>query len=166
MSNLVFLTVQYAMAFAAYLLIYRHYLRAWLRTRRFEDAVLPFLLLHCFRYLGLSMLVTGQIAEVVPREALRIMAYGDLAAAFSALLAALAISARSRLGPLLVAIFTVVGIGDLIVIGPTALNAGIFEADIGTMWFFLVTYAPALVLSHFYIAYRLYGFYFAPDFQR
>jgi len=69
---------------------------------------------------------------------------------------AIAVSARSKLSVPLVALFTLVGIGDLIMIAPTANNAGVIDADIGAMWFFLVIFAPALLLNHLYGAYRLF----------
>jgi len=155
MSNTVIQVIQTAMAISAYLLIFRNYLQPWFKAREFGEAILPLLILHIFRYLGLCLLVTGQIDLAVPRDALQWMAFGDLAAGGSALLAAIAVSARSKFATPLVVLFTIVGIGDLIMIAPTAKNAGVIDADIGTMWFFLVIFAPALLLSHLYIAYRL-----------
>lgn len=155
MSNTVIQVIQTAMAVSAYLLIFRNYLQPWFKAREFGEAILPLLILHIFRYLGLCLLVTGQIDLAVPRDALQWMAWGDLAAGVSALLASIAVTVRSKLSVPLVWLFTVVGIGDLIMIAPTAKNAGVIDADIGTMWFFLVIFAPALLLSHLYIAYRL-----------
>lgn len=59
----------------------------------------------------------------------------------------------------MVLLFSVIGIADLMVVGPTAYNAGVFDADIGTMWFILVTLAPALLLTHVYIVYRLFKYF-------
>lgn len=156
MSNTVIQIIQTAMAISAYVLIFRNYLQPWFRARAFGEAILPLLILHIFRYLGLCLLVTGQIDVSVPRDALQWMAFGDLAAAVSALLAATAISARSKLAVPLVTLFTLVGIGDLIMIASTAKNAGVIDAEIGAMWFFLVIFAPAILLSHLYVAYRLF----------
>ena len=155
MSNLIIINIQVLSAICIYLLIYKVYLRDWFNSRDFGAAVLPLLILHSFRYLGLGLIVDGQIAQEVPREALQIMAYGDFASAVAALLAAIAIAAKSQKGPHMVFLFSVIGIADLMVVGPTAYNAGIFNADIGTMWLILVTLAPALVLSHIYILLRL-----------
>ncbi|NCO02590.1 MAG: hypothetical protein GW903_00175 [Alphaproteobacteria bacterium] len=159
MSNLIILNIQILSAICIYLLIYRVYLRDWFNTRDFRAAVLPLLILHSFRYLGLSLIVTGQIASEVPRGALQIMAWGDFAAGFAALLAAITIASKSKRGPFMVLLFSVIGIADLMVVGPTAYNAGVFDADIGTMWFILVTLAPALLLTHVYIVYRLFKYF-------
>lgn len=158
MDNLIILNLQTAMAVAIYLLIYRVYLRDLFNARDFASAVLPLLVLHSFRYLGLCLIIPGQIAEEVPRQALQIMAWGDFASGVSALIAAIAVFKRSRFSPFLVFLFSIIGIGDLMAVGPTAYNAGVFYADIGTMWFVLVTLAPALLLTHIYIAYRLLKF--------
>ena len=48
------------------------------------------------------------------------------------------ITVRSSFATLLVAFFTLIGIGDFVVVGYTATNAGAFQADIGSMWFVLV----------------------------
>jgi hypothetical protein len=157
MNDYGYLAIQFSMAIAAYLLIYRTYLQPWLREQTFEAAVTPFLMVHIFRYLGLALLVTGQVDPAVSRDALGIMAYGDLASGISALVAVVAITVGSRFVVPLVVLFSIVGIADLITIGPTALNAGVVISPIGTMWFFLVIFAPILLLSHFYILVRLFG---------
>ncbi len=160
MKNLTILALQMVMAVSAYLLIFRIYLQPWFKAQPFEQAVLPLLVLHIFRYLGLSLIVPGQIADSVPREALQMMAWSDFASGVCALLAALAVFSRSKLGTPLVALFTVVGLADLMAVGPIALNAGVFQANIGTMWFVLVIFAPTLLLTQIYIAYRLFSHLF------
>lgn len=143
------------MSITAYILIYRVYLRSWLRERTFDEAVLPFLILHIFRFLGLNLLVTGQVDPAVPRDALRIMSYGDLASGVCALLAAFAVVNRSQHRKALVWLFSMVGIADFFVIGPTAWKAGVLFHSIGTMWFLMSTFATALALTHIYIFLRL-----------
>lgn len=156
MSNLVILNLQYLVALGTYIVIFRIYLRPWFARQPFAAAVLPLLLLHAFRYLGLTLMVPGQIDPSIPMSALQIMAWGDFASGVAALLAAIAVHHRSRVATALVAVFTLVGVGDLLVVGYTAINAGVFFADIGTMWFLLVLYAPAMLLAQIYIAYRLF----------
>ncbi len=155
MSNLIILNIQAVMAVCIYILIYRVYLRDWFNARDFGAAVMPLLILHSFRYLGLSLIVTGQVAPEVPKDALQLMAFGDFAAGLTALLAAITLRFSQKNGACMVLLFSVVGIGDMTVVFPTALKAGVFESDIGTMWFLLVVYAPTLLLSHIYILYRL-----------
>lgn len=155
MSNIVILNLQYVVALGAYIVIFRSYLHPWFKAQPFDKAVLPLLLLHAFRYLGLTLIIPGQIDPTIPSQALQIMAWGDFASGVAALLAAIAIHRRWSAATALIAIFSLVGIGDLISVGYTATGAGIFFADIGTMWFLLVLYAPAMLLAQLYIAYRL-----------
>lgn len=155
MSNLLILNLQCLVALGTYVVIFRIYLQPWFQAQPFRTAVLPLLLLHAFRYLGLTLMVPGQIDDAIALEALQIMAWGDFASAVSALLAAVAVHHRWSVSTALVALFSLISIGDLILVGYTATNAGLFFADIGTMWFLLVLYAPAMLLAQVYIAYRL-----------
>ncbi len=155
MNTLLHMNIQILMAFAALTLIFRIYLQPWLKAQAFGAAVLPLLLLHVFRFLGLTLLAPGQVEASVSRVSLQTMAYGDLAAGIAALLAAVAVHFRSSLSVPLVALFTLVGFGDFIVVGYTAAQAGIPEASIGTMRFLMVTFAPALLITQLYVAYRL-----------
>lgn len=155
MSNIVILNLQYMMAFGTFIVIYRIYLRQWFKSRPMHAAVLPLLLLHAFRYLGLTLIVPGQMDPALSLDGLSVMAWGDYASGTAALLAAIAIHHRWSIATAMVAIFTLVGIGDFIVVGYTAANIGVFFADMGTMWFVNVIYAPTLLLSQIYIAYRL-----------
>ncbi len=156
MSNVVVLNLQCLMATGAYVVIYRIYLQKWFKAQTFGTAVLPLLILHAFRYIGLSLIVPGQIDPSISRDALQIMAWGDFASGVFALLAAIAVHHRWSASTALVALFSLVGIGDLIAVGFTATRGGVFFADIGTMWFVLIIYAPVMLLSQLYIAYRLF----------
>ena len=160
MTNMLVLSVQMVMALTVFILIFRVYLQRWFTAQPLAVAVLPLLILHVFRYLGLTLIAPGQVEASVSRTALQVMAYGDLAAGVAALLAVLAVVSRSSLATASIVLFTVVGFGDFISVGYTAAQAGIIDADIGTMRFFLVTFAPALLLSQIYVAYRLVGHVF------
>lgn len=155
MSNLVILNLQYLMAIGTFIVIYRIYLRQWFKSRSMHAAVLPLLLLHAFRYLGLTLIVPGQMDPTLSADGLSVMAWGDYASGAAALLAAIAVHHRWPMATAMVALFTLIGIGDFIVVGYTAATIGVFFADMGTMWFVNVIYAPTLLLSQIYIAYRL-----------
>lgn len=61
-----------------------------------RDALIPLLLLHSLRHLGLTVLVTAVVPPDVPREFTVPLAYGDLLATGLALLSIAAL--RARLG--------------------------------------------------------------------
>ena len=83
------------------------------------------------------------------------IAYGDLAAAVTGIVAALAAYRRSALTVPLAWLFTVVGLGDLVSVGITVAVAGTLEEGIGVMWITFGLIAPLLVLSHGYVLYVL-----------
>ncbi len=155
MSNFIILNIQALMGLTAYFLIYWTYLRPRLQRLPFHQAVLPLLIVNIFRFLGLTFLVTGQLDASLPQGPLELIAYGDFAASICALVASLALTVRSRFATSLVALFSVVGIADLFMVFPTAMGAGVFDASMGAMWLTVGLFAPVIVLSHVYIAYRL-----------
>lgn len=59
MTNVLLLSVQMVMALTAFILIFRVYLQPWFTAQPFALAVLPLLLLHVFRYLGLTLIAPG-----------------------------------------------------------------------------------------------------------
>ena len=113
------------------------------------------MVVNIFRFLGLTFLVTGQLDPSLSRDTLELIAYGDFAASICALLAAIALTTDSRLATPLVALYSVVGIVDLMMVFPTALSAGVFEVSMGAMWLTVGLFAPVILLSRVYIAYRL-----------
>lgn len=155
MQNLIILNVQVGIAIVGYYLAYRIYFRDWLNRQEFGPAVQPLLLIHLYRFLGLTLLVTGQADPNLPLGAMQTIAFGDFAASVAALFAAIAVYANSSSAPLFVAIFTLIGLGDIAIVGYTAITANVFQAYIGGMWFLSGILAPVLLLSHIYIAYRL-----------
>jgi len=153
--NLVVLNLQVAMGVTVYLVLYRVYLRRWFTSQPFEVVILPLLILHVFRYLGLLLLAPGQVDPALPAEALAVIAWGDFASGVTAMIAAVAVHHRWSAATLLVGIFSLVGLADFVIVGITATRVGIFDAEIGIMWFLAVFFAPALLLSQIYVAYRL-----------
>ncbi len=155
MNSLIILNIQAVMCLTAILVIYFTYLRPWFAAQPFGPAVLPGLLVHSFRFVGLTMLVNGQIDPELPRRSIQLMAFGDLAAAVTALAAAIAVATKSKMATPLVAVFVVVGGVDFAIAIPTGLNAGVFESYLGGMWIVIQYYVPLVLLTQIYITYRL-----------
>ncbi len=155
MNNLIILNIQAFMCLTAMLVIYFTYLRPWFAAQQFGPAVLPGLLIHSFRFVGLTMLVTGQVDPKLPRSAIELMAFGDLASAVTALVAAIAVALKSKLATPLVTLFVIVGGIDFAVAIPVGLNAGVFESYIGGMWIVIEFFVPLVLLTQIYITYRL-----------
>jgi hypothetical protein len=98
----------------------------WPRVRgvRGPAALMPLVVPHAFRFVGLSFLVPGVVSPTLPPAFAAPVAYGDLVAAILALVSIWALAARASWAIPMVWLFNVWGTADL-------LNA-IYEGQIGT----------------------------------
>src|SRR6185437_12725999 len=99
-------------SFVAWGLVSAHVIWPELRERTFEDAMRPLLILHSFRFVGLSFLIPGVVSGDLPVNFTFDAAYGDIVAAVLAIAALAAL--RTRLGIPLVWIFNLWGSIDLL----------------------------------------------------
>lgn len=90
-NNWIILGSQSTVGLVVYTLIFFWCVQPSLSKLPFEKAVLPLLLLHVFRFAGFALLVVGQVDPSLPRQVMSAIAYGDLLAGISALIAAIAL---------------------------------------------------------------------------
>jgi hypothetical protein len=102
------------LSFVAFGLVTRLFIWPWLRTLSREDALLPLVVPHTFRFVGLSFLVPGVVSPSLPSAFAAPAAYGDLGAVMLALAASLALSRRAPAAILLVWLFNVWGAFDFL----------------------------------------------------
>ena len=139
--NLLFSTLVFWIAARLYLLPKLHVLKP-------QVVLLPILLLHAFRHLGLMFLTPGGTYLGIPPQFSYPAAFGDLLAAMLAILAIPAVSKEKRGGRLLVWVFNVEGTLDLI----TALTlAPLFNASayLGPSYWIPAFWVPALLVTHY-----------------
>ena len=101
-----------AFSFVAWSLVARDFVWPALNGRSRADALRPLLILHSFRFVGLSFLIPGVVSPDLPAAFAAPAAYGDLVAMLLALLALVAL--RSRFGVVLVWLFGIWGTADLL----------------------------------------------------
>src|SRR6266700_3860780 len=146
--NLVLSTFVFAIAVRLYL---------WPRLPDLEprSVVLPILLLHAMRHLGLMFLAPGAVYPGIPQAFTYPAALGDLVAAALALIAIPAVVRRSRLARPLVGLFNIEGTLDLIA---AITLATIYEAApyMGPAYWIPAFWVPALLVTH-YIVFLLLG---------
>src|SRR5262245_15966499 len=142
-ANLVFSTLVFWIAFAVYL-------RPKLPDLDPRSVVIPILLLHAFRHLGLMFLAPGATYPNLPQQFAYPAAFGDLLAAVLALVALLAVARRSQLGRPLVGLFNVEGSVDLL--NAIAL-ATIYDASpyMGAAYWIPAFWVPALLVTHYVV---------------
>src|SRR5258708_22932952 len=108
------LTINLLLSTFVFWIAARIYLIPKLRQLEASAVVLPILLLHAMRHLGLMFLAPGAVYYGMPREFAVPAAYGDLVAAAPALVAIAAVMGKSRLARPPVALFNIEGTLDLL----------------------------------------------------
>src|SRR5512137_2206646 len=80
------------MSFVAFGLVTKLYILPRLRMLNQKDALVPLMVPHAFRFIGLSFLVPGVVSPSLPSAVAAPAAYGDLIAAVLAVVATMAIT--------------------------------------------------------------------------
>ncbi len=146
MNNI--LTVNLLFSSLVFWLAAKFYVLPRLHELRPETVLLPILLLHSFRHLGLMFLAPGATYAGIPPQFAYPAAFGDLLAAVLALAAIPAVAKGGRSGRLLVWVFNLEGTLDLV--AAIAL-ATIYEASayMGPAYWIPAFWVPALLVTHY-----------------
>lgn len=141
--NLLFSTVVFAILAGIYVM-------PAIRAGKTRAVLIPVLLLHAFRHLGLMFLAPGATDPGIPMGFAVPAAYGDLLAAILALLALGAVVKRSGVARPLLWVFNIEGTLDL-------LNA-IYLANVnaafpymGAAYWIPAFWVPALLVTHYLV---------------
>lgn len=139
--NLLFSTLIFAIA--AWI-----YVRPILRTYDLKTLLIPILLLHTFRHLGLMFLERGATLPGLASEFANPAAFGDFLAATLALIALFALLRNSKFSILLIWIFNIEGSLDLLdaIVLATKYEAVHF---MGAAYWIPAFWVPALLVTHF-----------------
>jgi hypothetical protein len=110
--------------------------------------LLPILLLHSTRHLGLMFLAPGAVHAGIPPLFAYPAAFGDLLAAVLALIAIPAVARQARSAKFVVSLFNIVGSLDLIaaIVLATAYDASAF---MGPAYWIPALWVPALLVTHY-----------------
>ena len=120
-----------------------------------SSVVLPILLLHALRHLGLMFLAPGAVFPSIPQQFTYPAAFGDLLAAVLALIAIPAVVRRSRLARPLVGLFNIEGTLDLIA-AITLATINDAAPYMGPAYWIPAFWVPALLVTH-YVVFVLLG---------
>lgn len=113
-----------------------------------SSALTLLLFVHVFRYVGMTLLVTGMVDPQLPIGFRASAAYGDLLEAALAFAAIFALRSQWRFAIPLVWVANSWGFLDLLngVRGVLQLNVPRF--DLATLWYVYTFYAPLVLVSH------------------
>jgi hypothetical protein len=125
--------------------------------------ILPILLLHSFRHLGLMFLASGATYPEMPPQFAYPAAFGDLLAALLAMAAIPAVLKNVRASRLLIWIFNVIGTLDLIAAISLATIYGA-PTFMGAAYWIPAFWVPALLVTH-YIAFVVLWKHWTPTSQ-
>jgi hypothetical protein len=113
-----------------------------------RTVLLPILLLHAFRHLGLMFLAPGATYPGIPPQFAYPAAFGDLLAAALAVVTIPAVATRARSARLLVWVFNLEGTVDLLVAIVLATVYGA-SAHMGAAYWIPAFWVPALLVTHY-----------------
>jgi hypothetical protein len=137
------------MSFVAFGLVTK--LCVWPRLRNLarDDALLPLVLPHTFRFVGLSFLVPGVVSPSLSSAFAVPAAYGDLGAAVLAVAATIALARHAPLATSFVWVFNVWGAADILI----AFYQGLFGVQLdprtlGAAFFIPTAIVPLLLITH------------------
>jgi hypothetical protein len=149
------LNIQSTLSLILFILIARWYVAPRLSGRSRDQAVLPLLWIHAFRYAPLTLLAPGQADPRIPADVVGVVAYGDFVAALFALLAIVAVHLRLGMATALVWLFSIVSIADLVYGTARAVDAQMYTYYMGWSWYIVNFYVPMLIVSQVMIVYYL-----------
>jgi hypothetical protein len=139
--NLLFSTFVFWIAARLYVLPRLHQLTP-------RTILLPILLLHAFRHLGMMFLAAGATYAGIPAQFAYPGAFGDLLAAILAVAAIPAVARSARIAKTLVWIFNIEGTVDLIVaIALATINDA--SPYMGPAYWIPAFWVPALLVTHY-----------------
>jgi hypothetical protein len=149
------LTVNLLFSMLVFWVAARLYLLPRLHECQPKTVLLPILLLHALRHLGLMFLAPGAVFPGIPTQFTYPAALGDLVAALLALIAIPAVARQARYAKALVWVFNIWGTLDLL---PAIALATAYDAAplMGPAYWIPAFWVPALLVTH-YITFILLG---------
>ena len=155
MSPLTLMGVQFTFSLVLVGLVAKWYVVPALNARPAPAALAPLFLVHGLRYLPSSAFAPGQVGPTVPMDAMKTIAYGDLASAVLAIVAAMFLYYRWR-GAIGVAwIVNIVTSLDWINASYVAASSKLVTYPMGGNWYIINYYVPLIGVVHVMIFARL-----------
>src|SRR6266516_5022980 len=155
MEPIILFGIQFTLSLVAYALIAFWYVVPRLSKLPLEAALVPLLWVHAFRVIGGTILAPGSVEAGVPIAFRVMIGYGDMATAFLALLALIALRARFSSAIALVWLCMIVGNLDTVNAIIQSLRYNVFNYALGVNWVIVTIYVPALLVSSLLIFMQL-----------
>jgi len=155
MSPPTLFSVQFTLSLVLAGVVAMWYVAPALRRRPVSTALVPLFLVHALRYLPSSAFAPGQIGSNVPMDAMATIAYGDLASAVLAIIAALFLH-NQWTGAIPVAwVVNIVMTMEWLFGGYIAASRKLVTYPMGGNWYIINYYVPVIGVIHVMIFARL-----------
>ena len=155
MDNFTIINLQALVGTVTLFVVFKWWIQPRLANLSINDALLPFVFLNSFRYLGLSFMTKEQMYDGFPADFLMQVGLWDFATAVLALITAFTLKSRWKFAIPLVWVFNIFGFADLITAFPKFFSLELYDQNLGFIWLMFVTYGLAAFLSHIYIFSKL-----------
>lgn len=156
MDNFLIINIQAIIGTVSLILGFKIWIQPRITKLSLHEALLPFVFLNTFRYLGLSFMAKEQFYDGFPIEFLTTVGIWDMSTAILAIIACIALKNKWKFSIATVWVFNIVGFADLITAFPQFFSLKLYDYDLGFIWLMFVTYGLATLLSHIYIFIRLF----------
>tara|TARA_B100001750_G_C15520402_1_gene611063 strand:- start:2542 stop:3006 length:465 start_codon:yes stop_codon:yes gene_type:complete len=140
---------------ATFYLIFKWWIFPKLAQLSIYDALVPMVLIHGLRYLGMVFMVDTQVYDAFLDDLAFTIGLWDYSTSILALITAFALRNKWRYAIPLAWLFNIFGFADLVVAFPQVFGIEFYNYDLGTMWWAFVTIGVINIISHVYIFYRL-----------
>ena len=157
MSPFLVLNIQATFSVVVFALIAIHYVYPRLSTLSIEEALLPLILVHTFRYAPLTLFVPGHVAADIPQQAASTIAYGDFISGIFALIAVILLMRKIRGAVLVTLIYNIFGILDIVNALRVAIDSSLYEFLPGFNWYIITFYVPILIVTHLMMFYLIWS---------
>jgi hypothetical protein len=155
MGPVILFGIQFTLSLVTYLLIAFWYVAPRLSRLPLETALIPLLWVHAFRTVGGTILAPGSVEAGVPMDFRVMIGYGDLATAFLALLALIAL--RTHLPRAIAWVWLCMIVGNLDTLNAIiqSMRYNVFTYALGFNWVIVTMYVPVLLVSSLLIFMQL-----------
>ena len=139
--------------------VFLDYFKHW-ETKKL---IKPFICIHLFRYISLSLLVPGltSIGEILPYSHVLRLAIGDVSCSILSMISLTFLYKKWKGAMIFVVLLNIVGLLDLLL--ATLLDVPLFVNNIEIvdtrLFAVLTTFIPLVFVSHVFMVQMLWGFY-------
>ncbi len=156
MDNFIIFNMQATAGLITFYFAFKWFVFPKLAKLSIYDALVPMVLIHGLRYLGMVFMVDTQVYDAFPDDLAFTVGIWDYSTSILAIITAFALKNRWKYAIPLAWVFNIFGFTDLIVAFPQVFAIKFYNYDLGTMWWAFTTIGVVNVISHFYIFYRLF----------